>query len=115
MFCPRRTPNDPASERLDLRFGKRIPAWRHALRLVPSRHSSQQLAAVWLPGDDGEMTRRQFGDGPILLVEPQTSSSCLLVKAVTFEAAGGENRADVAIEVDRRRRGTGGAANRDQR
>jgi hypothetical protein len=103
MGRPLRPFRDPALEYLNLRGLERLVRLlrRHALISVVGRDATDQFALVRLAWDDGRHAV-PIGFRIFLDVEAQLGLTVLLVRAVTGEALVGQDRADVAIEIDGR-------------
>ncbi len=66
-----------------------------------------QLALVRLAGHDRQAVALELGKRPFLRVEPQAGFTRLVVGTVAGEAVIGEDRPDIAREIDRARFGIG--------
>ena len=96
-----RTLFDPALERfllLGLEMAMRIGR-RHHFRFVVGRDAAPEFALLGVAGDDrGDVV--VFGVGGFGHVEPQLGLAGLFIEAVALEAVFGEDRADVAVEIE---------------
>ena len=92
---------DPAAERLDLGLRERParPLGGHPLGVIVRDDPLDQGALARLAGDDHRPVL-PLRERPLLLVEPEARLALALVGAVALEAGLGEDRADVAVEVD---------------
>ena len=73
---------------------------RHHFRFVVGGDAAPEFALLGVAGDD----RRDvvvFDEGGFGSVEPQVGLAGLFVEAVALEAVFGEDRADVAVEIER--------------
>ena len=92
---------DPAAEDLDLGRGQRLPRRGHRIEVVGDPFDEQ--AGVRIARHDRRIaTGPHRLDGTLADVEPQAALPGGLVGPVTGEAAGDEDRSNVAIEVDAR-------------
>jgi hypothetical protein len=94
---------DPAAEEVALRGAQRELALRrgHALVGVVGQDAPHELARFGVARHDGEAARfAERRDGTLGRVEPESRFAAPLVGPVTAEAAVGEERPDLEIEVD---------------
>src|SRR5688572_9306553 len=73
---------------------------RHFHIRVLRRHADEKLAIAGLAGHNGDTAALQRADCNFALVEPQASLATLVIEAVALEALVGQDRPDVAIEID---------------
>ena len=92
--------SDPALEVVDLLGAERVSLGRHAIIKVARGDSPDELAFLGLPRDDGAL----LGRGRLERFFPvkEAQAAFLLHAPVALEADRRENRANVAVEVDRR-------------
>jgi hypothetical protein len=74
--------------------------WRHANVRVAAEHSMQKFTAVRFPGDHGGVPRFKRSCGTIGFVQPQAGLSLTFIRTMTGKTAIGQNRTNLAIEVD---------------
>ena len=73
--------------------------WRHHFRFIVGRDAAPEFALLRMAGND----RRDvvmFDEGRFGSVEPQFGLPGFFVEAVALEAVFGEDRPDVAIEIE---------------
>ncbi len=109
VALPRGALLDPQLEQRDLPRRQRLAGRRrgHAPLRVLLGDALVQLALVQLAGDDGAFLGA-VAEEPGLRVEAEVGLALVLVGAVTLEAVVGQDRLDVAVEIDglrQRRRG----------
>ena len=108
MLGIRRARRDPRAHRIDLRARQRHMPFdgRHALIGIRAHHAHEQLALLGLPGHDGRAATLAALQRTIALVEAQAGLAARGIRTVALEAARGQDRRDVAREIDggRRRR-----------
>ena len=73
---------------------------RHAERVVLVCYADDQLAGLRVAGDDRRLATLQRLDGRLATVEPQPFGPFRLVLTVASETVPGQDRPDLAIEVD---------------
>jgi hypothetical protein len=86
---------DPLFDQCDLLLCERVPDRGHALRLLIGAYAKEERAM-------GGVTRSEHSKRTaILCVQTQVGHAALLIRAMATEAVVGEDRPDVAIEIDR--------------
>ena len=72
---------------------------RHHFRFVVGRDAAPEFALLGMAGDDrGDVV--VFDEGGVGRVQPQLGLPGFFVEAVALEAVFGEDRADVAVEIE---------------
>ena len=96
-----RTLRDPSLHRLDLRRRQPLVRFRrrHQFVFMRTEHAQHDLAFLRLPRHDRGVSA-QIRVGRTRLVQPQVRLARLRILAVTVEAVLGEDRPDVAVEVE---------------
>ena len=94
---------DPFSQSGDLFLRKRLAklGGRHPLVFVGTRHSANQFARFRFAWHDRNRAGLQFAGRDFGIIEPQAGFAFSVVGTVAGIAFVGQNRPDVAIEVDR--------------
>ena len=93
---------DPLAEERDLGRGELLARFggRHLFLGVLRGDAMPKLALVGLSGDDGGLPLFDLGERALFRVEPEVGLPRLCIGTVAFVAVFGEDRADVAVELD---------------
>src|SRR5207249_11562319 len=105
---------DPAADERDFALAQPAAGFglRHPFRFVLRRDAAEQLALLRLAWHDHRAIF-PLGKCSLFSVEPEVRLSLGLVRPVAIEAVVGEDRPDIAVELDGLRQGLGSTGKRD--